>query len=93
MLIDKRYFKKPVICIERIYNKALKNDVSNGYIVRILIDRLWPRGLKREDANIDLWEKDIAPSITLRKWYSHDEKKWEEFKSKYVEELKKRNYG
>ncbi|HEY6534260.1 MAG TPA: DUF488 family protein [Candidatus Nitrosocosmicus sp.] len=38
---------------------------------------------------MDIWEKDIAPSITLRKWYSHDEKKWEEFKSKYIEELKK----
>lgn len=87
--MTKDIVKNSAIDIERIYNKSLKNDVLNGQIVRILIDRLWPRGLKKEDANIDIWEKDIAPSITLRKWYSHDEKKWEEFKSKYIEELKK----
>ena len=54
---------------------------------RILIDRLWPRGIKKEKAHIDEWLKEIAPSNELRKWYSHDPAKWAEFKKRYKKEL------
>jgi uncharacterized protein YeaO (DUF488 family) len=55
-----------------------------------LVDRLWPRGLGKNDLRIDLWQKDIAPSTELRKWFNHDEKKWEEFKRRYFIELDKK---
>lgn len=67
---------------KRTYD-AIGDD--DGY--RILIDRLWPRGLSTEKAHIDLWMKDIAPSTELRKWYDHDTTRWHEFKTKYIEEL------
>lgn len=69
--------------IKRIYDKSDKTD---GY--RILVDRLWPRGLTKEKAKVDLWLKDIAPSNELRKWYAHDPSKWREFKRQYFKELK-----
>ncbi len=72
-----------MIKIKRIYEPAEKND---GY--RILADRLWPRGLSKKEAKLDLWLKDIAPSNELRKWYSHDPRKWPEFKKRYSKELK-----
>lgn len=53
----------------------------------MLIDRLWPRGIKKENASIDLWLKEIGPSNELRKWFSHDPKKWKGFKAKYFKEL------
>lgn len=71
-----------MIKIKRVYDPPSKED---GY--RILIDRLWPRGLTKEKAKINLWLKEIAPSNELRKWYSHDPKKWEEFKNRYRKEL------
>lgn len=71
-----------MIKLKRAYEKA---DESDGY--RILVDRLWPRGLKKSEARIDLWLKNIAPSEQLRKWFSHDEMKWLEFKQRYFEEL------
>ncbi|HTJ55525.1 MAG TPA: DUF488 domain-containing protein [Nitrosospira sp.] len=55
--------------------------------VRILVDRLWPRGVKKEDAAIDEWMKDIAPSTDLRKWFGHDPERWEEFCERYAEEV------
>ncbi|HEX7467488.1 MAG TPA: DUF488 family protein, partial [Methanobacterium sp.] len=55
---------------------------------RILVDRLWPRGLSKEKAKVDLWLKDIAPSNELRKWFGHDPDKYNEFKNKYLDELK-----
>lgn len=55
--------------------------------VRILVDRLWPRGVKKEDAAIDEWMKDIAPSTELRKWFGHDPERWEEFCERYAEEV------
>ncbi len=73
-----------MIEIERIYNNPVK-DNRNSF--KILIDRLWPRGLSKDKAKIDLWLKDIAPSTSLRKWFSHDEKKWDEFKFRYFKEL------
>ena len=69
--------------IKRIYAESAKTD---GY--RILVDRLWPRGLTKEKAKIDLWLKEIAPSNDLRQWYSHDPNKWGEFKNRYFKELK-----
>ena len=77
-----------MIEIERIYNNP-KGDNKDSF--RILIDRLWPRGLSKDKVKIDLWLKDIAPSTLLRKWFSHDEKKWDEFKTRYFKELEK-NY-
>ncbi|MDR3441760.1 MAG: DUF488 family protein [Legionella sp.] len=53
----------------------------------MLVDRLWPRGIKKTEANIDLWLKDIAPSDSLRKWFNHDPKKWTEFQKRYAKEL------
>lgn len=59
---------------------------SDGY--RVLIDRLWPRGVSKADAHLDAWEKDVAPSRALREWYGHDPAKWPEFQKRYTEELR-----
>lgn len=69
--------------IKRVYELPDKHDGR-----RILVDRLWPRGLTKEKASIDLWLKDIAPSTELRKWFDHDPGRWEEFKERYLAELK-----
>jgi len=69
--------------IKRVYEKP---DECDG--IRVLIDRLWPRGLKKEEAKIDHWMKEIAPSGNLRKWFAHKEEHWQEFKSRYRKELK-----
>jgi len=71
------------IHIKRIYEPDSKTD---GY--RILVDRLWPRGIKKEDAHIDKWMKEIAPSTELRQWFHHEEGNWAEFRKKYNTELK-----
>jgi uncharacterized protein YeaO (DUF488 family) len=55
------------------------------------VDRFWPRGLSKDEVMIDLWEKHIAPSNSLRKWFSHDAKRWNEFKARYFEELEQNN--
>ena len=69
--------------LKRVYELATPTD---GF--RILIDRLWPRGLSKEKAHVDVWLKDIAPSTELRKWFGHDPKKWREFQKRYAQELK-----
>lgn len=74
-----------MIKIKRVYEPSSEED---GF--RVLIDRLWPRGLSKESAQIDSWLKDIAPSDNLRKWFSHDPKKWIEFKRRYHEELREK---
>lgn len=71
------------IQIKRVYEKP---DPKDGF--RILVDRLWPRGLTKEKAAVDLWLKDVAPSTELRKWFGHDPEKWKEFQKKYLKELK-----
>lgn len=71
-----------LIHIKRVYEKAEKSDG-----VRILVDKLWPRGLSKEKANIHFWVKNVAPSTDLRKWFNHDPAKWEEFKDLYFAEL------
>lgn len=72
------------IQIKRVYEKPGKDDGQ-----RILIDRLWPRGLTKEKAQVDLWLKDIAPSTELRQWFGHDPSKWNEFKKRYYDELER----
>jgi uncharacterized protein YeaO (DUF488 family) len=56
--------------------------------MRILVDRLWPRGVKKDDAALDLWAKDLAPSTALRKWFAHDPARWPEFCNRYAEEVR-----
>jgi uncharacterized protein YeaO (DUF488 family) len=76
------------IIVERIYAYPTGN---NNDCFRILVDRLWPRGLRKEEVRVDLWLKEIAPSNSLRKWFAHDENKWNEFKTKYFKELEINN--
>lgn len=71
------------IHIKRIYEDTSKTD---GF--RVLVDRIWPRGVSKEDAKLDEWLKEIAPSTELRKWFDHKEERFEEFSKKYKEELK-----
>lgn len=68
--------------IKRIYEPAEESDGQ-----RILVDRLWPRGVSKERAHLDLWLKDVAPSTELRKWFGHDPSKWDEFQERYEAEL------
>jgi uncharacterized protein YeaO (DUF488 family) len=72
-----------VIKIKRIYEEPTPNDGR-----RILVDRLWPRGLTKEKARVDWWLKEIAPSNELRRWFGHDPARWAEFKARYRDELK-----
>jgi uncharacterized protein YeaO (DUF488 family) len=72
-----------MVKLKRIYEKAEAND---GY--RILVDRIWPRGISKEKAHLDLWLKEIGPSDKLRKWFNHEVEKWEEFEEKYKKELR-----
>lgn len=74
--------EKQPIAIKRIYESPSEND---GY--RVLVDRLWPRGVSKEEARLDDWAKDIAPSDELRQWFDHDPNKFEEFKKRYKKEL------
>jgi len=74
------------IRIKRAYEEPDREDGT-----RILVDRLWPRGLTKEKARVDLWLKDVAPSTELRKCFAHDPAKWAEFRSRYLEELKRNN--
>lgn len=71
------------IRIKRVYEQP---DPADG--TRILVDRLWPRGMTKEKAGVDLWLKNIAPSTALRKWFGHEPAKWEEFKQRYRQELR-----
>jgi uncharacterized protein YeaO (DUF488 family) len=75
---------KPTIGIKRAYEQPEKSD---GY--RVLVDRLWPRGLSKDKAALDEWARDIAPSADLRKWFGHDPHLWAEFQKRYRSELKK----
>src|SRR5512143_2416872 len=72
-----------MIKIKRVYDSPSREDGK-----RILIDRLWPRGVKKDELHIDEWMKDVAPSGDLRKWFGHDPAKWDEFKIRFFAELK-----
>jgi uncharacterized protein YeaO (DUF488 family) len=69
---------------KRVYETA-----SNGDGYRVLVDRLWPRGLTKAKAHVDLWLKEIAPSTALREWFGHEPEKWREFQKRYRAEMKK----
>ncbi len=73
---------KPTIVLKRVY----ENVGDDGF--RVLVERLWPRGLTKEMAHVDYWARNIAPTAELRRWYSHDPDKWVEFSKKYMEELR-----
>ena len=70
------------IAIKRVYETASSDDG-----MRILVDRLWPRGLSKDRAKIDLWLRDVAPSNNLRRWFNHEPEKWDEFRRRYFAEL------
>lgn len=72
-----------MIYVKRAYSKASPKD---GY--RVLIDRLWPRGISKDDLKLDAWLKDLSPSHELRKWFAHEASKWTEFQKRYAAELK-----
>ncbi|ODT06353.1 MAG: hypothetical protein ABS58_11790 [Mesorhizobium sp. SCN 65-20] len=75
----------PEISIKRVYEAPSAED---GF--RVLVDRVWPRGITRDTAAVDLWMKDIAPSTELRKWFGHDPERWAEFRRRYCGELEQR---
>lgn len=78
-----RHAETPImIHLKRAYEEPSDKDGE-----RILVERLWPRGLTKDRAKVDLWLKDLAPSPALRKWYGHDPAKWEEFQRRYLKEL------
>lgn len=70
------------IRIKRVYEAAAEDDGK-----RVLVDRLWPRGLSKERAQVDVWVKELAPSTELRRWYAHEASKWPEFRARYAAEL------
>jgi uncharacterized protein YeaO (DUF488 family) len=74
--------RKGKIKLKRAYEPPEKGDG-----LRVLVDRLWPRGVSKSSAQIDVWLKEIAPSAALRKWFGHDPSKWSEFRKRYVREL------
>ena len=86
MGVFKIYFMKKNIVLKRVYDPLSDNDG-----LRILVDRVWPRGLTKEKAKVDVWLKNIAPSTALRKWFAHDISKWPAFVEKYQTELKQNN--
>jgi len=73
------------IAVKRVYEPAAKTD---GF--RVLVDRLWPRGISKENAKLDLWLPDIGPSTKLRQWFNHDPERWGEFQRRYHGELKEK---
>ena len=73
---------KTTVQVKRVYEPPSGDDG-----VRVLVDRLWPRGLTKTRAAVDLWLKDLAPSVRLRRWFNHDPSRWAEFKHRYGEEL------
>ena len=82
--VEKRT-RKPALQVKRVYDPP-----SNEDGVRVLVDRLWPRGLTKATAAVDLWLKDISPSVDLRRWFNHDPSRWTEFTQRYAEELEKK---
>ena len=74
------------ISLKRAYDRPVAGDGK-----RVLIDRLWPRGIKKADAAIDEWMKELAPSTALRKWFGHDPARWHEFRRRYLKELQQQS--
>jgi uncharacterized protein YeaO (DUF488 family) len=76
---------KPVVPLDVRVGRVYDEPAANG--TRVLVDRLWPRGLRKDAARLDAWEKDVAPSSELRTWYGHDPAKFDEFRRRYLAEL------
>jgi uncharacterized protein YeaO (DUF488 family) len=74
-----------MIRLKRVYDQPSRADG-----LRVLVDRVWPRGLTKQRAAVELWLKDVAPSTDLRKWFNHDPSKWQEFESRYRKELREK---
>jgi uncharacterized protein YeaO (DUF488 family) len=74
--------RRPAVRVKRAYDPPSAEDG-----IRVLVDRLWPRGLSKASAAIDLWLKDLAPSVTLRQWFKSDPARWSEFRNRYAKEL------
>ncbi|MCG8589996.1 MAG: DUF488 domain-containing protein [Proteobacteria bacterium] len=74
--------REPEFALKRVYEPASRQDG-----LRVLVDRLWPRGLSKDAARVDLWLKEVAPSTELRKWFGHEPKRWAEFRRRYEHEL------
>lgn len=74
-----------MIHLKRVYDEPTRQDG-----LRILVERLWPRGMSKEKAAVDLWLKDLAPSTDLRKWFNHEPEKWHEFRKRYRAELEEK---
>ncbi|MCI0408327.1 MAG: DUF488 family protein [Acidobacteria bacterium] len=74
-----------MIRVKRVYEPARREDGR-----RFLVDRLWPRGIKRETLSLDAWAKEVAPSDSLRRWFAHDPYRWDEFRRRYAAELDRR---
>lgn len=93
---DKNYLYLSVFrCVDKIFTMNIKIHRIYEYTepqseIRILVDKLWPRGISKAEARLDDWWKDIAPSSKLRIWYGHDTDKWDEFREKYTDELEKK---
>ncbi len=83
--VNFRFRSKPMVKIKRVYEPAAPSD---GF--RVLVDRLWPRGVSKQKAGVDLWLKEIAPSEALRKWFGHDPGRWGQFQTRYRRELRAR---
>lgn len=85
MAADRSELARMGFVIVRIYDDRDGHDGRGGY--RVLVDRLWPRGVRKDDAHLDEWNKDVAPSAELRKWYGHDVARFDEFARRYRAEL------
>jgi uncharacterized protein YeaO (DUF488 family) len=83
--VQGKQLRKPALQVKRVYDPP-----SNEDGVRVLVDRLWPRGLTKATAAVDLWLKDLTPSVDLRRWFNHDPSRWNEFTQRYAEELEKK---
>ncbi|MEN3177410.1 DUF488 domain-containing protein [Gluconobacter sp. OJA] len=77
---------RPEVAVKRVYDAV---DTTDG--LRVLVDRLWPRGVRKSDLHMDMWLKNVAPSPDLRNWFGHDPHRWEGFKRRYLEELEDGN--
>jgi uncharacterized protein YeaO (DUF488 family) len=82
--ITKDERRQAMLKVKRAYEVAARSDGK-----RFLVERLWPRGIKKSDLQIDAWLKDVAPSTELRRWFSHDPAKWQEFRRRYSAELER----
>ncbi len=87
MFIVTEHVEREELTIMPLQTKRIYNRPSRGDGLRVLVDRIWPRGVKKQDAQIDQWLKELAPTPELRKWFNHEPEKWDDFKQRYFHEL------